>query len=266
MKLQALVALAAAALFAPAAAECPNQCSGHGRCTVHPMSFSTASNTVPSITVPSGGTYSVYGYDTATYKKDSCTCFTRNEDGATVYAYKGADCSQRTCPHGKSWATAPNANNVHDIMTECSGRGLCDTSTGTCNCFPGYTGKGCRRAVCQNDCSGHGKCKSLKELAKLASENDAWDAIAEFDQTTITYSSAWDAENPMAATAILALRALTAACRSARHRPTQWADRAQKRDASAQAGASATTTPAGANASQGTLARHAKFSANLTFK
>jgi len=194
MKLQALVALAAAALFAPAAAECPNQCSGHGRCTVHPMSFSTASNTVPSITVPSGGTYSVYGYDTATYKKDSCTCFTRNEDGATVYAYKGADCSQRTCPHGKSWAMAPNANNVHDIMTECSGRGLCDTSTGTCNCFPGYTGKGCRRAVCQNDCSGHGKCKSLKELAKLASENDAWDAIAEFDQTTITYSSAWDAD------------------------------------------------------------------------
>lgn len=58
------------ALLASALAACPNQCSGHGRC----------------------GPY------------DKCICF-RQQGLYTPYRYgfKGADCSQRTCPLGRAY-------------------------------------------------------------------------------------------------------------------------------------------------------------------
>lgn len=47
---------------------------------------------------------------------------------------------------------------------ECSNRGLCDRSTGECECFDGYTGAGCQRLACPEDCSGHGTCETVDEL------------------------------------------------------------------------------------------------------
>lgn len=193
VKIQAVLAVFAA-VIGMAQAECPNQCSGHGRCSNYPMSFSTATQTVPMIALPTGSDYSIYGWDTTASKKDSCTCFTRVEDGTTVYAWQGADCSERTCPYGKSWDAAPSSDNVHDLQVECSGRGLCDRSTGVCECFTGYEGKGCRRSTCPNDCSGHGRCKTLHEIAKLRSENSDWADLTEFSYTTIQYENAWDAD------------------------------------------------------------------------
>mmetsp|Transcript_20976 Transcript_20976/g.37150 ORF Transcript_20976/g.37150 Transcript_20976/m.37150 type:complete len:267 (-) Transcript_20976:3-803(-) len=176
--------------------ECPNQCSGHGRCTNHPMSFSVATATTPSIELPISAAHSEYGYNIELTKKDSCTCFTRKEETKTVYAYKGADCSQRTCPHGRSWDGPATDDNEHAVQMECSGRGTCDTSTGTCQCFPGYTGKGCRRSTCPNDCSGHGTCKTLKEIAALRGANTAYDAfIGHVDAATnFEYEGAWDSD------------------------------------------------------------------------
>jgi hypothetical protein len=48
----------------------------------------------------------------------------------------------------------PNFNQY----TECSSRGTCDYATGECKCFDGFSGRGCRRTSCPNDCSGHGRC------------------------------------------------------------------------------------------------------------
>ncbi|CAK9025940.1 Phenylacetaldehyde reductase (2-phenylethanol synthase), partial [Durusdinium trenchii] len=194
-KMKAIAGLAVVlGLVAVARGECPNQCSGHGRCTNYKMTLSTASTTVPAHQVPTGGGITTHGYDANTPKKDSCTCFQRVEDGNNVYAWTGADCSQRTCPHGYSWDSAPVAANSHHVYAECSNRGTCDRNTGVCQCFPGYEGKGCVRSSCPNQCSGHGKCKTLNEIAKLRSENTAWDSITEFSYSLIQYKNAWDAE------------------------------------------------------------------------
>eukprot|EP00937_MAST-01D_sp_MAST-1D-sp2_P006912 g6912.t1 len=154
-RLRAALALALAALVA---AECPNGCSGHGDC----------------------GQY------------DSCTCYN---------FYQGNDCSERTCWFGIAhvdtpkgdlnsdgvvsgplttvltgsevypWGTTeqyPNADpNEGHFYMECSNKGLCNRQTGSCECFDGYTGTACARQHCPNDCSGHGTCESIRELANM---------------------------------------------------------------------------------------------------
>lgn len=61
---------------------------------------------------------------------------------------------------------------------ECSNKGLCDRTTATCACFTGYEGHSCQRASCPNDCSGHGVCKTNRELAAGDYGNiyELWDA------------------------------------------------------------------------------------------
>merc|ERR1711988_2069636 len=48
--------------------------------------------------------------------------------------------------------------------TECSSKGTCDRTTGECQCYPGYEGRGCRRHACPNNCSGNGRCISNTEV------------------------------------------------------------------------------------------------------
>lgn len=61
---------------------------------------------------------------------------------------------------------------------ECSNKGLCDRAAATCVCFTGYEGHSCQRASCPNDCSGHGVCKTNRELADDNYNNiyELWDA------------------------------------------------------------------------------------------
>jgi hypothetical protein len=68
------------------------------------------------------------------------------------------------------------SNTAHYYM-ECSNKGLCDRESGSCECFEGYEGSACQRASCPGDCSGHGVCNTIKEIAKHDNGNiyELWD-------------------------------------------------------------------------------------------
>lgn len=83
-----------------------------------------------------------------------------------ITQYHSPDCSKRTCPSGNSWADMLlDPPSVHRLE-ECSGKGHCDRKTGQCKCFPGFTGTACHRYRCPNDCSGNGRCVSMRRMAQ----------------------------------------------------------------------------------------------------
>lgn len=109
------------------AASCDNSCSGHGSCNI----------------------------------KGVCECY----DGWGVgLSHDSGDCSDRICPYEIAWVDRPNANGEHHKYAECAGAGICDRTTGECQCFPGFEGQGCRRTSCPNGCSGHGTCKFIEDM------------------------------------------------------------------------------------------------------
>jgi EGF-like domain len=119
----------------------------------------------------------------------------------------GNDCSERICPFGKAHVDgykgslngdgdladtvvtqmypkgtkeAPvlgTAQSGHEYR-ECSNKGICDRETGVCSCFDAYEGSACQRASCPNECSGHGVCNTVRELAlgDYSNSYELWDA------------------------------------------------------------------------------------------
>ena len=133
------------------------------------------------------------GHGTCVVSSSTCACFEgwgADTDLATV---KMPDCSARTCPKGLAWADVATAPNAAHGYAECSNRGRCDTDTGECDCFAGFTGDACQRTVCPNECSGHGRCMSMKQLAQQT------DAVPLTNRTDIEYTgkestTTWDEE------------------------------------------------------------------------
>jgi len=138
---------------------CPGlgvECTGHGACSGHPE-----------------------------YR---CTC-----DRGWV----GGDCALRSCPTGRSWFDAPTADETaHAAGAECSNRGVCDRETSRCACHEGFTGEGCERLDCPKgaggrECSGHGRCASMAQLAADAETNGVPTPFR-YGSPAMGISRAWD--------------------------------------------------------------------------
>lgn len=109
------------------------------------------------------------GHGTCINSTSTCSCYEGWGATTDIAFYKAPDCSQRTCPSDRAWSDVPSSPRTAHAVIECSNRGTCDRTTGQCTCFDGFTGTACQRNKCPNDCSGHGVCMSMKQLARTSS-------------------------------------------------------------------------------------------------
>lgn len=88
----------------------------------------------------------------SSYKKDTKHCNGKgmiNADSTcNCYSgYRGANCTLRYCPFGKSWATMPISDHKrYRPNVECSNMGSCDLHSGKCTCRAGFEGRACERS------------------------------------------------------------------------------------------------------------------------
>lgn len=165
--MQQMILVVFAGLFAQAASECISACSGHGTCGQYDMctcyrnwmgddcsericAFGTA-----HVDIPKGDL---------------------NMNGAVQMPTDNVVYNSQMYPTGTQ-EKFPNMIDTDDNVlmnsahyyTECSSKGICDRSTGDCQCIPGYEGSACQRTTCptsaQGVCSGHGVCKTIAQLA-----------------------------------------------------------------------------------------------------
>jgi hypothetical protein len=101
--------------------QCPNDCSSHGICQSQQYFVLDASSA-------SGVALDYTGFDANSAY--GCKC----DSG-----FRGADCSQQECPSGPD----PMKGEGGSAGLDCSGRGLCDYTSGVCKCFKGFFGERC---------------------------------------------------------------------------------------------------------------------------
>ena len=97
---------------------CPNSCSGRGLCLTEQALANTA-----------GATYAT-PWDAQA--QVGCLC---------DLGFRGPDCSLIECPGGADVLLGSGSTMGHD----CSGRGVCDYTSGLCGCFTGFFGYRCEQ-------------------------------------------------------------------------------------------------------------------------
>merc|ERR1711918_148002 len=91
----------------------------------------------------------------------------------------------------------------HTQYEPCSGQGTCNE--GTCECYPGFEGDACQRANCPNSCSNAGQCLPLVQIAENIKDMNSL-FYGDY-MSSLSYTGAFDASVPWAASATLAAAA-----------------------------------------------------------
>jgi len=159
-------------------AECANACSGHGKCTSYDMCICNRnwqSNDCSERVCQFGLAH----VDTPKGDLDMSGSISGPDQPIIENNFR--------YPYGTTEQFPPmqdsdlnNLDNSAHYYMECSNKGICDRSSGLCTCYDGYDGVSCQRASCPgypSSCSGHGVCKSIKQLAEADGGNvyKLWD-------------------------------------------------------------------------------------------
>jgi hypothetical protein len=107
---------------------CPNECSGRGIC------YTQKQLAVEASKVYSCGSAVDCQAGTGAWdalKHVGCIC---------DLGFRGPDCSLQECPSGADVLIGDGNEKGRD----CSGRGICDFTSGLCKCFTGYFGQRCQ--------------------------------------------------------------------------------------------------------------------------
>lgn len=173
--------LIAALLVAYASGECANACNGHGRCTSYDMCICNrnwqAADCSERVCM-----FGLAHVDTPKGDLDNSGEVSGPNSPVIQNNYVYPYGTTEQFPQMEDSDLAQLENSAHYYM-ECSNKGKCDRSTGECVCYDGYDGVACQRASCPgypNSCSGHGVCKTIKQLAESNYENvyELWDKDA----------------------------------------------------------------------------------------
>jgi len=167
-------------VFLEVTAECPNACSGHGKCGA----FNTCKCDKRFMGNDCSERVCQFGVSLVDAPKGDLDA-TRTISGADELLIVGS----QIYPKGTTevW-TNVGATTTGDVLTntghgyaECSNAGWCDRSIGECQCYEGYEGSSCQRMECPKSagavCSGHGICVSISRYAEMDNGNEykLWD-------------------------------------------------------------------------------------------
>lgn len=121
---------------------CPNDCSNGGVCYFQSQLAADAGRVYSS---PWDAGRQVGCVCDLARKYEACSMVSRYciISHNLIISLRGPDCSLYSCPSGPDPLKGPGAESGR----ECSGRGLCDSSSGNCACFAGHYGDACQYQV-----------------------------------------------------------------------------------------------------------------------